>query len=478
MFQFTNIPAYQKALSTGEVTCVQAVRYYLDRIKERVNINAYAHVFGEEAISRAEELDAKRNEGKPVGKLHGIVISIKDVFSYAGHPLTASSKMLSGFEALFNATAVQRILDEDAIIIGSCNCDEFAMGSTGERSIYGNVKNPVNLSKVAGGSSSGSAAAVAADLCMISLGSDTGGSVRQPADFCGVVGYKPSYGRVSRYGVLAYASSFDTVGIIAKNITDIEPVLDVISGPDGLDSTARTDALFTREDPAREEDFKWAVLRKALSHPSLDGEIRDSIVNLVEQLRGEGVNFEEEDIGLMDYLTSIYYVISSAEVTSNMARYDSIRYGYRTTKPIENLEDLYKISRSEGFSREVKKRILLGNYLLSEGNYDTYLVQAQKIRQKLIDEVNGLFTRHDFLILPTTLSTAYDLGSAQKGDTSRYTADIFTVIANLTGHPAISLPLFRHSNGMPFSLQIIAAKDNEINLLKAAENLMNRFHRL
>lgn len=478
MFQFTDIATYHDALRSGTVTCEDAVKHYLQKIDANSNLNAYTCIFGDEALARARELDSKKRSGASLGKLFGVVVSLKDVISYAGHPLTAASKMLSDFKAVYSATAVQKLLDEGAIIIGMSNCDEFAMGSTSERSVYGSVRNPVDQAKVAGGSSGGSAAAVRAGLCMVSLGSDTGGSVRQPADFCGVVGFKPSYGSVSRYGLLAYASSFDQIGIIANNVDDVKKVLEVISQPDEMDSTMDRATVRSQKEIKKLKDIGIAVFRPALEHSSLDNEIREGVKRLIAHLKEGGAAIGDTASSLLDYIVPAYYVLTTAEASSNLNRFDGIRYGHRSNGAIENLEEFYKRNRSEGFGKEVKKRIMLGTYVLSEGYYDAYFTQAQKVRQMVIDEAHEVFEHYDFLLLPTTPSTAYDLNSAVKDDVSLYLADIFTVYANLTGLPAITIPLFRHSNGMPFGVQLISSKINEINLLEMAGLLLKNYREL
>lgn len=479
MFQFTTISAYHSALDAGTVSCKQAVHECLERIETNRNLNAFVQVYPEEALKQAALLDEKRQLGKTIGKLHGVIVSIKDVISYKGHPVSAASKMLSGFTAVYHATAVEKLLAEDAIIIGSCNCDEFAMGSSTENSVYGSTRNPVDSTKVAGGSSGGSAAAVAADLCMVSLGSDTGGSVRQPADFCGIVGYKPAYGTISRHGLIAYASSFDQIGVFARNVEDVETVMAVIAGPDEFDSTVNRKG----KDPKRMirknvADWKVGILSSAMNHPSLDPEIRKKIAAVTEGLRKEGALVEEVQFDLIDYIVPAYYVLTTAEASANLSRYDGVRYGYRDNLPADDLESFYKHNRSRGFGKEVKKRILLGTYVLSEGYYDAYYTRAQQVRSLLIEETEKIFDQYDLLLMPTTPAPAYPLGDAQRDPVAVYLADIFTVFANLTGLPAISVPLFRHSNGLPFGLQLLSGKSQEDFLLNAASEVIKKYKQL
>ena len=433
------------------------------------------HVFAEEAMAQADALDQRRKENSPMGKLHGVAISIKDVISYQDHPLSASSKMLEGFISLYHATAVQRLLDEDAIIIGSCNCDEFAMGNTNEHSYYGTVKNPYDESRVAGGSSGGSAAAVSAGLCMASLGSDTGGSVRQPADFCGVVGMKPSYGSVSRYGLIAYASSFDQIGIFANSVDDARLILDVISGPDALDSTTLPAKINLSEKPKEIHKLRIGIIGNALHHPSLDEEISKNITQLSERLVKEVEEVATISLNLIDYIVPAYYILTTAEASSNLSRYDGVRYGYRHSGSPQDLESFYKSNRSNGFGWEVKKRIMLGTYVLSEGYFDAYFSKAQKVRRMLVEEANRICHNFDVIILPTAPGTAFKTGDVQKDPVAMYLADIFTVYANLTGLPAISLPLFKHTNGLPFGVQLLAGRKNEVTLLSFSDHLLKHY---
>ncbi len=472
MFQFHNISGYRQALIAGIVQCTDAVKHYLQQIESKKSLNAYVHVFAEEALARAEALDKKRMSGAPVGRLHGVVISLKDVISYKDHPLSASSKMLSGFTSLYHATAVQHLLSEDAIIIGSCNCDEFAMGNTNEHSCYGSAKNPFDENKVAGGSSGGSAAAVSAGLCMASLGSDTGGSVRQPADFCGVVGIKPSYGTISRYGLIAYASSFDQIGVFATNVEDARLILDVISGPDVHDSTTNPAKPDLYKEVKDINGLRVGVFRNAVEHPSIDSEIKGAISGLCEALRPEVLTVDDISLDLIDYIVPAYYILTTAEASSNLSRYDGVRYGYRHPGKQPDPESFYKANRSNGFGWEVKKRIMLGTYVLSEGYFDAYFSKAQKVRKMLSDEAANIFDKYDVVILPTAPATAFSLGNVEKDPVAMYLADIFTVYANLTGIPAISLPLFRHSNGMPFGVQLISRRQNEVTLLEFSTYLM------
>ncbi|MBK8521831.1 MAG: Asp-tRNA(Asn)/Glu-tRNA(Gln) amidotransferase subunit GatA [Chitinophagaceae bacterium] len=486
MFKFRDIPHYQQELTANITTCTEAVQYYLQQIDAHKNLNAFTEVFAAEALQQAAMLDEKRKAGQPLKKLHGVVIAIKDVLCYKDHVVTASSNMLKGFKSVYTATSVQRLLDEDAIIIGNCNCDEFAMGSTNENSAYGNVLNALDNTKVPGGSSGGSAVAVQAGLCMVSLGSDTGGSVRQPADFCGIIGLKPTYGRISRYGLIAYASSFDHVGIFGNNVADIALLLEIMSGEDEYDSTAmamgngqcppgllavRTGAMGNEE---AEKKYKIAYFKEALHHPSLDKEIKESILNLVESLRLNGHTVTEIDFDLLDYVVPAYYVLTTAEASSNLSRYDGIRYGHQTKDNIKDLTEFYKQNRTEGFGKEVQRRIMLGTFVLSSGYYDAYFSKAQQVRRLLMNQTDAIFADYEAVILPTSPTTAFEIGHKDNDPVTMYLADIFTVFANLTGIPGISVPLFTHSNGMPFGLQIMTKKADELTLLQLADYLVKQ----
>jgi len=480
LFRFTSIKDYHAALVAERTTCTQAVKYYLDQIAAQENLNAYLEIFSEEALSLAASLDAQRNQGKSVGKLHGVVIGIKDVLSYKGHKLSAASKILENYTAVYTATAIQKLLDEGAIIIGRQNCDEFAMGSSNENSAYGPVKNAIDHSKVPGGSSGGSAVSVQAGLSMISIGSDTGGSVRQPADFCGVVGLKPSYGRISRYGLIAYASSFDQIGIFSKTIEDAALVLEVMAGADEFDSTVSSKPVpayskeISKEIDKATSPKKIAYFKETLFHPGLDAEIKTQIENYLKELEAKGYIVEAIDFSLLSYLVPTYYVLTTAEASSNLSRYDGIKFGHRTKESITDLNDLYKKSRTEGFGEEVQRRILLGSFVLSAGYFDAYFTKAQQVRQKLVDLTNTVFSTYDFILSPTVPTTAFILGEKNHTATEMFLADIYTVYANLVGIPAISIPLFTHSNGMPFGLQVMSASFNEVGLLSFSKEQMQR----
>jgi len=482
LFRFTSIKDYHAALKSEHTTCTQAVKYYLDQIATQENLNAYLEIFSDEALDQAAVLDAERKQGKRLGKLHGVIIGIKDVLSYKGHTLSAASKILENYTAVYTATAIQKLIDEGAIIIGRQNCDEFAMGSSNEHSAYGPVKNAIDISKVPGGSSGGSAVSVQAGLSMISIGSDTGGSVRQPADFCGVVGLKPSYGRISRYGLIAYASSFDQIGIFSKTIDDAALVLEVMAGEDNFDSTVSTKAVpaYSKEIESQEIEKttslkRIAYFKETLFHPGLDAEIKTKIESYLKDLTAKGYIVEAIDFSLLSYLVPTYYVLTTAEASSNLSRFDGIKFGHRTKESIADLNDLYKKTRTEGFGEEVQRRILLGSFVLSAGYFDAYFTKAQQVRQKLVDLTNTLFSKYDLILSPTVPTTAFGIGENNHSATEMFLADIYTVYANLVGIPAISIPLFTHSNGMPFGLQVMSASFNEVSLLSfSKEQMLNK----
>jgi aspartyl-tRNA(Asn)/glutamyl-tRNA(Gln) amidotransferase subunit A len=474
LFEFSSIKQFHADLKEETVTCLQAVEHYLRKIQASQHLNAFIEVYADEALQKARELDLKRKQtSNRIGRLHGVVIGLKDVICYKDHRLSASSTILKGFVSLYSATAVERLIAEDAIIIGNLNCDEFAMGSTNENSAYGRVLNAKDESRVPGGSSGGSAVAVQAGLCMVSLGSDTGGSVRQPADFCGIIGFKPTYGRISRHGLIAYASSFDQIGIFGSRVADVAILLEIMAGTDEYDSTVsskKPETYSLAQEPAGK--YRIAYFNEALDHPSLDPEISSSIKDLLNSLSEQG---HRRSIPLtLSLYCSAYYVLTTA-ASSNLSRYDGVKYGYRAHEKGLDLLDFYKKTRSEGFGREVKRRIMLGTFVLSAGYYDAYFTKAQKVRSLLTKKIELIFKNFDFIILPTAPTTAFRAGEMNNDPIAMYLADIYTVMANLTGIPAVSLPLFLHKiNGMPFGVQVLSAQFNELALLRFANQLMQR----
>jgi aspartyl-tRNA(Asn)/glutamyl-tRNA(Gln) amidotransferase subunit A len=469
-----SIEAYHRSLGELSDGCSQAVVHYLARIEAHRHLNAFLEVYAEEALARARALDEKRRTGQPLGKLHGVVIALKDVIAYKGHTLSAGSKILEGYTSVYHATVVEKLLAEDAIIIGRSNCDEFAMGSSNENSAYGKVLNARGEGRVPGGSSGGSAVAVQAGLCMVSLGSDTGGSVRQPADFCGVVGLKPSYGSVSRYGLIAYASSFDVIGIFGQTVPDVARVFGVIAGEDEFDSTVKRGDWIASAIQAEPKKYRIAYFKEALAHPGLDPEIRDAILERTDRWRSAGHRVDAIDFELLDYIVPAYYVLTTAEASSNLARFDGIRYGHRTGAGDIELTEFYKRTRSEGFGKEVKRRILLGTFVLSAGYYDAYFTKAQRVRRLLVERTELIFKDYDIIILPTAPTTAFPIGEKMSDPIAMYLADIYTVYANLTGIPGISIPLFGHTNGMPFGIQAMTTRFNELSLLQFSHQMMQQ----
>jgi len=473
LVEYTTIDQYHLALTQGNISCTEVVHHYLSQIEKSKHLNAFVHVFADEALQKAAKLDEKRKAGNAIAKLHGVVVAIKDVICYKDHPLTAASGILKNFASIYSATAIEKLLQEEAIIIGVCNCDEFAMGSANENSVYGNVLNAMDETRVPGGSSGGSAVAVQAGLCMISLGSDTGGSVRQPADFCGIVGLKPTYGRISRFGLIAYASSFDQIGVFANNVDDASKVLEIIAGADEYDSTVSQKPVEKYSAALNEnKKFRFAYFKETLEHPSLDTEIANGINKLIEQIKSDGHEVTALNFEYLDYIVPAYYILTTAEASSNLSRYDGVRYGYRSAKKSNDLTEFYKHNRSEGFGKEVKRRIMLGTFVLSTGYYDAYFTKAQKVRRKLVEKTQLVFNEFDFILMPTSPSVAFKIGEKTDDPIAMYLADIYTVFANLTGIPGISLPLFKHSNGMPFGIQLMAKQFNELSLLQASQQLM------
>jgi len=463
----------QEAFSKNTTNCVTVTQHYIDQINKNKHLNAFVEIFEKESIKEAIRIDRKIKQGT-AGKLAGMVIGIKDNICYKDHKVSAASKILDGFESIYNSTVVTRLLREDAIIIGRLNCDEFAMGSGNENTIYGPVKNPLDNTKVPGGSSGGSSAAVAAGLCLAAIGSDTGGSIRQPSAFCGVVGLKPTYSRVSRHGLIAYASSFDQIGPITNNIYDAALILEIISGKDDFDSTcSKKEVIKYSKNLDNKNPKKIAYIPECIERKGLDVEIKKLMKNTIKKLREEGHIVEAVSFPYLEFLVPTYYVITTAEASSNLSRYDGIHYGYRSKKTTD-LESTYFNSRTEGFGVEVKRRIMLGTFVLSAGYQDQYFEKAQKIRRLISDNTKKIFDLYDFVISPTTPHTAFNSGKEYKDPTTMYLEDIFTVHANLSGNPAISIPLGKHSNGMPIGFQVMADHFKEQELLAFSKNIFNR----
>lgn len=468
MKAYATYRAIREDLQLGSLTCITLVNHYLTNIQKKSHLNAFLSVYESEARKRAAEVDQKIKQGR-AGKLAGLVISLKDVLAYENHQLQAGSKILEGFTSLYHATAVKRLLDEDAIIIGRTNCDEFGMGSSNENSAFGPTLNALDNTRVPGGSSGGSAVAVQADMCCISIGSDTGGSVRQPAAFCGIVGFKPTYSRISRYGLVAYASSFDCIGILGNCIEDIALVLEVIAGTDDFDSTVSSQPVPSYSTViSSEKKFKIAYIKETLESDGLQKEIKENILSRIEKIKVEGHTVEEIDFSLMEYCLPTYYILATAEASSNLSRYDGVRYGYRS-KDTTNLHTLYKKTRSEGFGKEVQRRILLGTFVLSSSYYDAYYTKAQKVRRLIRDKTREILSKYDFIIMPTTPTTAFKLGEHTTNPMEMYLGDLYSVQANVAGVPAISVPCGIDTNGLPIGLQIMANDFEEPKLFQFAE---------
>ena len=467
-FSFSEI---QSNLRTGAFSCVDRVLFHLSNIHEKSHLNAFLSVYEEEALIRAAAIDKKIKNGS-AGKLAGMVIGLKDVLCYKDHPLQAGSKILNGFISQFNATAVQRLLDEDSIIIGRQNCDEFAMGSSNENSAFGPVLNPIDNMRVPGGSSGGSAVGVAADMCQVSIGSDTGGSVRQPAAFCGVIGLKPTYSRISRFGLVAYGSSFDCIGVFAKNVEDIALVLEVIAGADEFDSTVSQKPVPSYSGELKQsKKFKAAYIRNTVESEALQPEIKESIQEAIAVLRSMDHTVEAIDFPLLEYILPTYYILAAAEASANLSRYDGVRYGYCSPET-KDLESLYKKTRSEGFGKEVQQRILLGTFVLSSSYYDGYYTKAQKVRRVIREKTKAVLTEYDFVLMPTAPTTAFKLGELTDNPLEMYLADLFSVQANVAGVPAISLPYGKDKKGLPIGLQAIADDFEESKLLQLTKLLI------
>ncbi len=461
------------ALKSNKTSCVQQTNLYLQKIKKNKNLNAFIQVFERSALDASKKVDEKIKKGTQ-GKLAGMVVAIKDNICYKNHKISASSKILTGFESLYSATVIEKLLKADAIIIGRLNCDEFAMGSANENSIYGPVLNPHNNNKVAGGSSGGSAAAVAAGLCLVALGSDTGGSIRQPASFCGVVGLKPTYSRVSRHGLIAYASSFDQIGPLTNNIDDAGLVLEVIAGKDDFDATVSNNPIGKyNKHKYKDSPKKIAYIEETLSHALLDKEVKSLFLKKIDKLKQEGHVISSISFPYLDYLVPTYYVLTTAEASSNLSRYDGVRYGYRVESS-SDLQEMYFKTRTEGFGDEVKRRIMLGTFVLSAGYNDEYFTKAQKIRRLIYDKTKQIFNDFDFLVSPTSPHTAFDIGIEYTDPIKMYLEDIFTVQANLSGNPAVSVPIGIDSKKLPVGMHIMSSHFNEYNLLYFSKKLSNQ----
>lgn len=502
--RFRSLSEIQQSLQSEEITLPEVVTHYLEQIGEKNDeINAVVSLDKDAALDRAEKVQQKIKKGNG-GDLAGLVIGIKDLICEQGKQTTCASNILSGFESVYNATVVDRLLDEDAILLGRLNMDEFAMGSSNENTIYGPAKNPHDTSRVPGGSSGGSAAAVSANFCTAALGSDTGGSIRQPASYCGVVGLKPTYGRVSRHGLVAFASSFDCIGPLANNVADAAKILQVIAGADEHDNTSSSRAVPDYQQIAQnpEPGIRIGVPEEYFGE-GLDDEIRDGIEEKLKALEQGGAELVPIHLPHMKYGIATYYILATAEASSNLARYDGIRYGHRAdidvveeelkrekqalkeqmevtdsgeekmalSRKLENIDSplirLYKKSRTEGFGTEVKRRIMLGTYVLSAGYYDAYYAKAQKVRRLIKQDFTEAFKEVDVIVSPTAPTTAFEIGSKQDDPVQMYLNDVYTISANLAGICGINVPGGTHSNGLPYGIQFMADTFQEQKVLNA-----------
>ena len=472
---YSSLDEIKGEIQSGRITTEALVKDYLARIRSNAHLNAFNEVFEQEALSQSKIVDQRIQAGT-AGRLAGMVIGIKDNICYKGHEVTASSKILKGFKSIYSSTIVERLLAEDAIIIGRCNCDEFAMGASNENSYFGPVKNYADTTRVPGGSSGGSAVAVQAGLCHAAIGTDTGGSVRQPASFCGLVGLKPTYGSISRHGIIAYASSFDQVGPITRSIEDAALLLEIMAGADDFDSTLAQNPVpsYSTKLSATSSKKKIAYIQEAMSSPGVDGDVKGTLAKYIDKLREDGHTVTPIAFEYLDYIVPTYYILATAEASSNLARYDGVHYGYRSPKAVDLLST-YKRSRSEGFGAEVKRRIMLGTFILSAGYYDAYYAKAQKVRRLIKEKTDSLLEEYDFILTPTAPEPAFPIGKTEKDPVVMYLYDIFTVQASLAGVPAISLPAGNNDKGLPLGLQLLTKRFAEQELLNFSKYFLELY---
>ena len=473
-----------KKIAAGEVTSVEATKAYLNRIGEAdKEIHAYITIEAEKALEAAREADRRIAAGELTGPLAGVPVAIKDNMCIDGMLTTCASKILGNFVPTYTSTAVQYLIDAGAVVLGKTNMDEFAMGSTSETSYFGATKNPWDTERMWGGSSGGSAAAVAADECAVALGSDTGGSIRQPAGFCGVTGIKPTYGRVSRYGLIAYGSSLDQIGPLGKDVTDCATILEIISKHDDKDSTSASEK--TINDPEKSAtDFTSALVSDVkgmkIGVPrdyfieGIDEDVKAAVLAAADKFREMGAEVEEFDLGMVEYAIPAYYVIACAEASSNLERFDGVKYGYRTAD-YSDLHNMYKKSRSEGFGAEVKRRIMLGSFVLSSGYYDAYYVKALKVKALIKQAFDKAFEKYDVILGPVAPTTALKCGESLSDPIKMYLGDIYTVAVNLAGLPGLTLPCGYDKNGLPVGLQIMGQTFDEKKIIRAGYTFEQSF---
>ena len=441
----------------------------LDRIRKHESEGAFLEVYTEEALAKADALDA-RGFGGDLAPLTGVVVGVKDNICHKNHRLSAGSRILEGFVSLYSATVVERLEEAGAIVIGRLNCDEFAMGSSNENSAFGPVRNPLDPERVPGGSSGGSAAAVAFGGCHLSLGTDTGGSVRQPASYCGLVGIKPTYGRVSRHGIVAFGSSFDQVGVFGEHLEDAVVLLTCISGADDQDATCTARPGEPLNTSTSKGPYRLGYSPEWMENPALSPVWRQRMQEAMKAWEAEGHTLVPCSVQGLEYAIPVYYILATAEASSNLSRYAGMHYGYRSPEA-DSLETTLKKSRSQGFGPEVQRRILLGTFVLSEGYYDAYYAKAQKVRRQLKDRFDQVFESCDAFVLPTTAGSAFRLGEKSNDPLAMYLEDQFTVLANLTGLPALSIPFGPDTNGMPLGLQFMGPSFGEAALFEITGRL-------
>ena len=467
---YSSLASIQSDLKQGKISLSQLLDNYLLNIASNKHLNAFLEVYDVEAKERVIHNEAKLVSGK-AGRLAGMVIGLKDNICYKDHKVSAASKILEGFTSIYSSTVVERLLAEDAIIIGRLNCDEFAMGASNENSAFGPVLNYADNTRVSGGSSGGAAVAVQADMCLASLGSDTGGSIRQPASFCGLYGFKPTYGKVSRWGLIAYASSFDIIGPIAKCVQDIQVLMEVIGGSDEHDATASTRPIGQFVNlPKEGKKYKFAYIKETLEAEGVEPEVKAATEKYIQMLKEKGHEVAAVSFDLLPYLIPVYYTLTTAEASSNLSRFAGMHYGYRSQDAVD-LESTIRMSRTEGFGAEVKRRIMLGTFVLSAGYYDAYYSKAQKVRRLVQEKTAQILENHDFILSPTSPTTAFKIGEKSDNPIAMYLADIFTVHANIAGVPALNIPFGEDTNGMPIGVQIMANMHEDALLLSLAEEL-------
>ncbi len=463
-------------LNSGKVTSQELVKLCFEKIAQTSDLNALNSTYFDMAMEQAKKVDLARQNGEKLGSLAGVPIVLKDNINFKGTKTTCASKFLENFVSPYNATVAQKLYDAGAIVIAKANMDEFAMGSSNENSAFGAVKNPVDTTRVPGGSSGGSAATVASKQCFASLGTDTGGSIREPSSFCGVVGIKPTYGRVSRFGVVAFASSLDQVGPLTRTVRDNAMMLNVIAGRDEMDMTSSTEIVpdFTAQLNAGIKGMKIGIAKQFFTD-DLSNEVRNALNSALEWYKSQGAELIEVDLPSLDTALAVYYIISSAEAASNLARFDGVKYGKRAEN-YTDVVDLYFKSRTQGFGKEVKRRIMLGNYVLSSGYYDAFYRKAKRVQKVIRNEFATALSKCDVLISPTTATPAFKLGEKSNDHVAMYLTDIFTVPINIAGVPALSMPCGKTQEGLPIGMQIIGKHFDEQTIYRVA-NAFEQAHK-